>query len=276
MNPIRARLIVVALLSAIAPLAAHAHRAWMLPSSTMTAGKEPVVTVDACVTEELFDLSGNPQKLEAVSVTAPDGSAVAIEGSVQGRHRSSFDFRPVQKGTYRIANVSESLFASYKQGGEIKRWRGTADSFATEVPAGAQDLQVTRMQSRVETFVSHEQSGGQAMQALQGAGLELVPLSAPTDLSVDDVSSFRLMLDGRPAANVLVTVLRGGNRYRYKLGEITLKTDADGRFSVKWPEGGQYWLSATIAPPRGEQQPSSLAQPLRRLSYSATFEVLPR
>lgn len=276
MKHIRSLVVAAALVPALAPLAAHAHRAWMLPSSTVTGGKEPVVTVDASTSEELFDLNGNAQKLEAVSVTAPDGSAVAIEGSVQGKHRSSFDFRPVLKGTYRVANVSESLFASYKQGGETRRWRGTADSFAKEVPSDAEDLQVTRMQSRVETFVSHEEAGGQAMQKLQGAGLELVALSTPTDLSVDDTSNFRLMLDGKPAANVLVSVLRGGNRYRYRLGEMTIKTDADGRFSVKWPEGGMYWLSATIAPPRGEPHPSSLAQPLRRLSYTATFEVLPR
>ena len=99
----------------------------------------------------------------------------------------------------------------------------------------------------------------------------------------------RLLLDGKPYANADVTVIRGGNRYRYKMGELALKTDADGVIAVTWPEAGRYWLGAShggrpagpqggnvSAAPEGPPQGGTLAAPARRESYSATFEVLPR
>ena len=46
--------------------------------------------------------------------------------------------------------------ASWKVGGETKRWRGAPAALAKEVPADAQDLQVTRQLARAETFVTNE------------------------------------------------------------------------------------------------------------------------
>jgi len=273
----------LALSFALLPMTSYANRSWMLPSSTVASGKEPIITVDAASSDDLFGLSGMPIKLDGLSITAPDGTAITAENPVIGKHRSSFDLKLVQKGTYRIANVSQNVLAAYKLGGEMKRWRGTADELAKSVPANAEELQVTHLLARVETFVTNEEAGGKALQ-LTGVGLELIPLTVPTDLTVGDSSNFVLFRDGKPAANVVVTILRGGNRYRYKLGDITLKTDADGKFSVKWPEAGQYWLSANATQGnRSVDNGSSSAatqpansQPLRRISYSATFEVLPQ
>ena len=59
-----------------------------------------------------------------------------------------------QKGTYKIAVLNDGVFASWKVGGETKRWRGDASTFAKEVPADAEDLRATLSQSRVEIFVT--------------------------------------------------------------------------------------------------------------------------
>src|SRR5262249_6741374 len=152
-------------------------------------------------------------------------------------------------GTYRIANVSETVFATYTLGGETKRWRGAPQALAAEVPAGAQNLQVMRTHQRGETFVALERAGGDAV-GPGGQGLELQSLTPATDLAVGDTSRFRLLLDGKPAADLQLGIVRGGNRYRYKLDEIELRTDADGRFSVRWPEAGMYWLHATVSEPK--------------------------
>jgi uncharacterized GH25 family protein len=138
------------------------------------------------------------------------------------------------------------------------------------VPADAQDLQVTRQLARAETFVTNETPGALAP-ALSGDGLELQPLTNPTDLSVGDASRFRVLLDGQPYANADVTLIRGGNRYRYKMGELALKTDAAGEFGVAWPEAGRWWLGIS----HGGRAAGAPA-PARRESYSATFEVLPQ
>ena len=256
-------------------LAAHAHRPWLLPSATVADGNAPTVSVDAAISEDLFEFDSFPLMLDTLRVTAPDGSAVAADARVEARRRVTFDVKLTQPGTYRIAGVTDTAMASWKAGGETRRWRGSPAALAKEVPADAQELQVMRQLARAETFVTNE-APSPLSTALTGEGLELVPLGNPTDLSVGDTTRFRMLLDGKPYANADVTVIRGGNRYRYNMGEIALKTDAAGEFGVAWPEAGRYWLGVNhgargpgAAPPLG-------GAPLRRESYSATFEVLPK
>lgn len=250
---------------------ALAHRTWMLPSATVVQGPEAHITVDAAVSENLFDFDTTALPLDAVTVTGPDGKPLPVSNASSGRRRSSFDVTLRAPGSYRLANVNETVFASYTVSGETKRWRGAPGAMAANVPADAQGLQITRMHQRVETFVALERAGGEPFVA-DGRGLELQTLTAPTDLAVGDTSAFRLLLDGQPAAGVQVTLVRGGNRYRYKLAETTLHTAGDGRFSVRWPEAGMYWMNVSVSVPRVE---SPGERPTRRASYSATFEVLP-
>ena len=93
----------------------------------------------------------------------------------------------------------------------------------------------------------------------------------PTDLVKGEKASFALQIDGQPARNFDVTVTQGNTRYRDRLNEITIRSDAKGQFSVTWPEAGMYWLEAT-----GKDSKTSVpAAKERRLSYAATLEVMP-
>ncbi|WP_293778644.1 DUF4198 domain-containing protein [uncultured Oxalicibacterium sp.] len=251
------------------PMAAHAHRTWLLPSSTVLSGEAPYVTVDAAVSNEVFYFDHRPLSLDAIVITAPDGKTVDAENKATGKFRSVFDVKLAQPGTYRISAVNEMLFATYKQGSETKRWRGAAANFAKEVPADAKDVNVSSNQSRLETFVS---AGKPSPVKPVGKGLELVPVTHPNDLFAGENSSFIFTLDGKPAADLEVSVVPGGVRYRDQLNEIKLKTDKDGKFSVKWPAPGMYWLNAGTRAAAGEV--GTLENPARRASYTATLEVL--
>ncbi|HYJ96534.1 MAG TPA: DUF4198 domain-containing protein [Burkholderiaceae bacterium] len=259
---------------ALACGAALAHHTWLIPSASMVEGKEPWVSLDAAVSENLFEFDTTALQVDALTVIAPDGSAAAADNRVAGRKRTSFEVQLRQIGTYRFSAVNNSHFASYKVGGEAKRWRGKLDALARELPPEAQELQVTHMQNRVDTYVTNDKASAKPFAPL-GGGLELIPTTAPTDLSVGDTSTFQLLLDGKPVADADVTVLRGGNRYRYKMGEIALKTDAQGLVSVKWPDAGRYWLGASQGP-RGANAGGTAQQPARRTNCSTTVEVLPQ
>jgi Domain of unknown function (DUF4198) len=268
--------------AALLALPVHAHRPWLLPSATLAEGPAPVVSVDAAVSEDLFEFDAFALAVDTLRVTAPDGSAVAPDTRVEAKRRVSFDVKLMQKGTYRIAGVTDTVMATWKVDGQTRRWRGPPAALSHDVPADAQDLQVTRQLQRVETFVSNETPGPLAA-AVSGDGLELVPLADPTDLSVGDTTRFRLLLDGRPYAGADVTLIRGGNRYRYRMAEIALRTDAAGEFAVAWPEAGRYWLGASHGgrPPGGSGAAASRPSgptggPARRETYAATFEVLPK
>ncbi len=281
LNPLKALAVVAALACAGA---AHAHRGWMLPSATVLSGNEPWVTVDAAVSNDVFYFEHNAMRLDNLAVVAPDGAAIKAENQSTGRYRSTFDVKLSQKGTYKIAMVSDGMTASFKVGAETKRLRGTAESLAKEIPANATDLNVMQTSSRNEIFVTSGKPSDGVLKPT-GRGLELVPVTHPNDLFVGDTARFRFVMDGQPAAGIVVTVIPGGIRYRDKLEEQKLTTDAQGEVSIKWAGPGMYWLNAAPARAEGEgpgqgaapRGPSgTLAKPIRRATYVTTLEVLPQ
>lgn len=253
------------------PLAAHAHRTFLLPSTTMADKANAVVTLDASASEELF-APDHALQLGKIVVDGPDHAQPMPENSWIGKQRSSFELKLPQTGTYRISLINDGLSAMYKLNGERKRWRGNAVDFSKEVPADAQNLNVVHMQSRVETFITAGRAIKQNWTA-DTKGFAMTPLTHPTELLTGDTSTLRFTLNGKPAADQLVTVIRGGVRYRDALGEMTLKTDQDGKVNIKWPHAGMYWIgTSTARPPKGTT--GTLAKPLVRVSYSVTLEVL--
>ena len=252
------------------PIAAEAHRAWMLPSATVLSGKDVWVTVDAAISNDLFFFEHHPLRLDNLQVMAPDGSPGKAENQATGRYRSTFDVKLDQPGTYKMAVVNAGLFASWKENGQNRRWRGTQARFAAEVPKDAQELRVTQSQSRMEVFVTSGKPSDIVLKPT-GEGLELAPVSHPNDLVVGSEARFRFLLDGKPAAGLKVTVIRGGIRYRDNLEELTLTTAEDGGFAVTWKEPGMYWIEASVR----DDKASVKEAKQRRAGYSTTLEVLP-
>ena len=149
------RLIKLAALAVAAclPVAGHAHKAWLLPSATVST-VDQWITVDAAVSNDLFYFNHVPLRIDGLVITAPDGSTVKPENLATGKYRTTFDLHLTRNGTYKLANVNHGLFANYEENGAPKRWRGTAENFAREVPADAKNLQVSQSAGRVETFVT--------------------------------------------------------------------------------------------------------------------------
>ena len=266
----RSTLALAAVLSLL-PLSAFAHKAWLLPSQTVIAGDKPVITVDAAVSNDLFYFNHVPLQTAGLVITAPDGSKVEAQNLATGKYRTVFDVAVEQQGTYRIAVVNSGLTASWKEGDQPKRWRGTAARFASEVPKDAKELQVMQAVGRIETFVTHGSPNDTALKT-GGEGIELVPVTHPNDLFAGEEASFKLVLDGKPAAGLEIEIVRGGTRYRNAQDEIKVKTDAAGMFKVTWPEAGMYWLE-TVSQDGKTSVPQARQ---RRLSYVGTFEVLPQ
>lgn len=254
--------------------AAQAHRPWLLPSASEVDGKEPWVTVDAAVSENLFDVDGNALKLDGLTISGPDGLPVSGANVLQGKQRNSVELKLAQPGTYKFSLVTASVMASYTLNGETKRWRGHPDDLTQAIPAQAEALQVSRTHQRLETYVSANQSSTQVLKPA-GSGLELLPLSHPTELLAGDASRFRVLLDGKPLANQQVAVVPGGVRHRGVLKDFAVTSDSQGEFSVKWPFAQHYWLQASYpprapAPAAGQPRP---APPAQRFVSVLTVEV---
>ncbi|WP_298395473.1 DUF4198 domain-containing protein [uncultured Azonexus sp.] len=249
------------------PAISLAHNVWLLPSSTVLS-KAETITVDAAVSNDLFVFNYLPLALENLSVRAPDGSSVTIDNPHRGKLRSVFDLKLQQTGTYQLTITNRGAFATYRLNGENKRWRGAPEALATAIPKEATDLVVTENFGRVETFVS---LGNPGAVPARNSGLELLAVSHPNDLVQGQSASFQLIADGKPAPDIEVNIIRGGTRHRNRLDNISMKTGADGKFTVTWPEAGMYWLEAELT----DKNTSIPQATQRRLSYAATLEVTP-
>ena len=252
------------------PIAAEAHRAWLLPSTTVLSGEDPWITVDAAASNDLFVFEHRPLRLDGLTLTGPDGKPVAAENEATGRFRSTFDVPLEQDGTYRLAVVSSGYFARYELDGARKRWRGAKEEIATAIPEAATNVALSRFDSRVETFVTVGAPTEEAL-APVGAGLEMVAVTHPNDLYAGETARFRFLLDGNPVEGLEVEVVQGDGRYRSEAGDRVFKTDADGMVEIAWPEAGRYWIGTGI---RGDEEDADGAT--RRAGYTATVEVLPQ
>jgi len=264
-----------AALALFAAAPAQAHRQWMLPSSTVLSGDDVWVTVDAAVSNDLFYFEHQPLRLDAVKAWAPDGSEAPIENKATGRYRSTFDVHLTQKGTWRIASVADMLMGSYDLDGKTERLpRGTTTAnLAERLPAGATNVRTAEANNRNEIFVTVGEPTT-TLFAPTGKGIELVPVTHPNDLFAGETATFQFLLDGKPAAGLPVTVIPGGIRYRDQLGQMDLKTGADGKVAISWPEPGMYWLNVTT--PQAEREDGAGGPPplARRASYVTTLEVM--
>jgi uncharacterized GH25 family protein len=266
-----------AVLAAMIAVPASAHRQWMMPSSTVLSGDDVWVTVDAAVSNDLFYFEHQPMRLDALKAWAPDGSEAVIENKATGRYRSTFDVHLTQKGTWRIASVVDGVMGSYDLNGKTERLpRGTTTAnLAEKIPAGATNVRTAESNNRNEIFVTV----GEPTTTLftpTGKGIELVPVTHPNDLIAGEAATFQFLLDGKPTADLPVTVIPGGIRYRDQLGQIDTRTDGEGKVEIIWPEAGMYWVNVTTprAEGEGEGPPPADAPPTRRASYVTTLEVL--
>jgi hypothetical protein len=269
------------LAAAFAPMSAEAHRQWLKPSAAQVEGKAPWVTVDAASSEGIFDFDHMPVRLDGLAITGPDGQPVEAQNKWTGKMRSAFDVELKTPGTYRISVVTAAVMGSYTLNGETKRFRGTEADYQSQIPQGAADVRISRNFSRIETFASANKPNDTVL-APAGKGLEVVPLTHPSELFVGEAAKFRFLLDGKPLAGLSVTVIPDGGRFRNGLKEIVATTDAAGEVSVTWELPGYHLLTASYPPRRqgGEGQGGQGAtagppdMPAVRYSYAATFEVL--
>ena len=258
----------VAAASAFTIGSAQAHSVWLLPSSTVLSSAQ-FVTFDAAVSNDIFFFNHRPLAIDTLVITAPDGSHPEAANISKGELRTTFDLKLEKNGTYAFDIARSGLRANWKEDGKPKRFMGTAEAFAKEVPANAQDLQVGESVAHVTTYVT---LGSPTPVKPTGVGLEVLSVTHPNDLVTGEPAEFQVFVDGKPTADVEVEVVGGQSRYRNALGETRYKSDKQGKVKVNWSQPGMYYLDAEL---KDKNVSSKLAKE-RSLSYSVTLEVQPQ
>lgn len=270
----------VALTVAAAP--AMAHRQWLLPSATIFSGTDAWVTVDAAASNDLFFPDHQPMRLDGVKVWAPDGTEGKIENGATGRHRSMFDVKLDKPGTWKIGTAQEGVSGTFKVDGvewRVGARRGPPSPGApaqpnsvgsiADIPANATDLKITQSASHNQLYVTTGEPTDTVFRSTN-RGLEMVPVTHPSELVADEPARFKFLVDGKPAANLKISVLPGGKRYRDDDGLMEVVTGADGVAQIRWSQAGMFWLNTTYE----DNKPSVARATARRLSFTTTLEVM--
>jgi uncharacterized GH25 family protein len=266
----RIALLLAPIVMSMAPATSHAARAWLLPSQTILARSGGWVAFDAASADDLFAVNQGSLSIDGLTVTGPDGQPVPLQNAQKSRTRNTFDLELRQSGTYQVAIAEDAVTARWEEEGKPGRWRGSAAEMAANIPANAAKLEAEQVVRRIETFVTVGSPTG--LKAGAGAGIVFVPAQHPNDLYAGESAKLRFLLDGKPAADLEVEVIRGGTRYRDSPEAIVQKTDKDGAITITWPSAGMYWIEVSVQ----DEKATAPGVKKRRVSYNATLEVLPQ
>lgn len=262
-------------LTALSAAPAHAHRAWILPQVTVIAGDQPMVSLEAAISNDIFVADYHPFNAQSLAAYGPSGDVIDLVNLHSGRFRTVADLTFTTPGTYRVASASAGLSARWveadgSRGGFPGRGQAFNDAAIKDaIPRGAEDVQITQVSRRIETFMTYGAPDFEVIEP-QGTGLEMRYLTHPNDLFSGETAYFQLLIDGEPAADADVTLIKDGMRYRNQQQDMTFTSNANGEFEVPFSEAGMYWLEASY-----QDEQARPPATLRRGSYVVTLEVLP-
>lgn len=258
-------LLVGGLLAALVPFLAHAHTPYLAPASF-----EPVhggrVTLDAAFAEELFV----PEVVfddSAFVVTGPDGVSVPAQTVHRLQTRAVIEHTLDGKGTYRFSSGRRlgAVFRTWELDGKTESTRDPAKA----LPAGARLIAHYQSVNLAETYVT---LGAPSRSALTpyGQGLEIVPVTHPSDLYTGETFAFELRFDGAPLAGATVEIFPATGDGRSKQAAARLTTDGAGKATFALTRAGT-WLA--VVRHRGKA-PAGAAAPAYGYGYTLSFRVL--
>lgn len=258
-------LLVGFMLAAVA-LPASAHTPYLAPASFQVQPNS-TVTLDASFAETFFvpEVVFNNSHF---MVTDPDGVQHAPDTVQLMKTRAVVEQTlPGKKGTYRFStgNRLGAVFRSFELNGKVENSRDPS----TPLPVGAKIVSHYQSLSRSEVYLT---AGAPTTEALKpyGKGLELVPVTHPSDLYVGERFQFEVRYDGKPLAAQKVEINRALGDGQAQPAAVELTTDAAGKASFPLQQAGAYLALVRY---RGAA-PEGAAAPQYGNNYTLSFRVL--
>ncbi|MGA0572637.1 DUF4198 domain-containing protein [Variovorax sp. VNK109] len=251
-------------LSALA-LGAYAHTPYLLPTSFDIQPNE-TISVEASFTEKFFV----PEVVfgeTLFAITAPDGTQLPFGDIRQFKLRTIAEQKlPNAKGTYRLSTGPRlgAIFRSWERDGKTVVARDPKQV----MPADAKLISHYQSLSVSEAYVT---AGAPTRDALKprGRGLEIVPVTHPSDLVTGEKFEFVVQHDGAPLPDQKVDIYRSAMDLSNQHSADSLKTDAQGKISYALAKPGIYL--ALIR--HRATAPEGAAAPMYGYNYTLTFRV---
>ena len=256
----------LAALASAAALAASAHTPYLLPSSFEVSPKA-VLGVQASFADKFF-IPEVPIGDTPFTVTGPDGQRVPFAAIHQLKLATVAEHPlPDLTGTYRLSTGPRlgAIFRSWERNGKVEVIR---DPKAV-MPADAKLVAHYQSLSVSESYVTAGKPSRAAL-APSGQGLEIVPITHPSDLFAGEAFEFTVQFDGKPLAGQQVDVYRSAMDLSSEHQAQRLQTDAQGRVKLALKAPGVYLALVR----HRAAAPAGAAAPLYGHNHTLTFRVL--
>lgn len=246
--------------------AAQAHTPFLLPNNFDVQAKGSI-GVDAGFTEKFF-VSDVAFGETAFSIVTPQGERIPFGDIHQFRQRTVAEQKlPDEKGTYRLSTGPRlgAVFRTWVRDGKTESARDPKQV----MPPDAKLLAHYQSLSVSEAYVTADKPTAKAL-APAGKGLEIVPITHPSDLFVDEKFEFVVQFDGKPLADQKVSIYRSPMDLASQSTVQQVSTDAQGKAVLPLAKSGIYLALIRHRAPA----PAGAAAPMYGHNYTLTFRVL--
>jgi len=231
--------------------AALAHSPYLRPNVFDATGRDHV-TVEASFTEEVF-ASEVVMRSDFYHVVGPNGDT-PIGAVTYLRDVAVFEANTPVDGTYRLSSGPRQGRTAQMYQSADGAWKMVGEEDGPPPPnATLVDVQSITV---ADVYVTRGAPTAEALQP-SGRGLELQPITHPSDIIAGEDATFQLLLNGQPLAGADVTVFREAGRWDGRKVEANLTTGPDGRFTIKATDPGAYMtlIRHRMAAPAGSPTP---------------------
>ena len=233
--------------------AVYAHTPFIAPTAFEPAHKG-WISLDAGFAETFFhsDVAFDKGNFQ---VLTPAGVWVAPARVEQFTSRSVLEYQAQQDGTYRFSTGTRfgAVFRMYELNGERKHTRDPKEV----LPKGHKLLDHYQSVTLAETYVTLKAPDNSALKPYN-KGLELVPITHPSDLYAGEAFEFSVLLDGKPLVNQPVSIFSAQDSTQQQQPAYTTTTDHSGNASVVFKNAGIYLLHLrkSAPAPKGAEAPN--------------------
>jgi uncharacterized GH25 family protein len=156
------------------------------------------------------------------------------------------------------------------KGSDKPKWmrnanKGNRDSL---LPKGAKNVKTVASSAQVMTYVTLNEPTNNY--ALNNVGLELKPITHPSDIAQNEKAKLQLLFNGKPQKGVKVEIIKDGARYRNNPDALELESNKKGEIEFTLEEAGRYLLMAEF---RSEKSDNPLADEMGGQIFF-TFEAV--
>ena len=253
----------------IGGVALTAHTSYILPNVFSTSKGERM-TASSSFTEEFFvpDFKVDSDDFHLI---LPSGEKADYGNIAIFDQLTVLESALNEDGTYRFS-TGDRLGRKFKMKFVDGAWdymaRGMGENAKSDfIPEGAK---VADFQSQT-VAVAYVTKGAPTGAALKqkGSGLEILPVTHPSEVYVGEPFEFVLTFNGKPMKGHEISVFRQGGKYEEPHYKLNVMSKKKGKISVVFEKPGVY-----IAMTRHQDKaPEGSETPYRSYTISLTFEV---